>query len=347
MLLIVLGVATVLAVFWLVLLGLAETEDWRLCAYNKVFDNLLKMERLCEKHAARKKMPENATWWGRALFGGGPEKKVSAITAQNERLSQGDLKNLGIFDMPGYVALRKFAAIGKSGLHKKILSISLELYGKKHAENKSKQLLARLVSYPIVGVASALSLGAAILGLGNVVFGTAALIFGPALALVLAYSNYDELCDKANKRKEAIVRQFPGVASKLALLSASGMIIQRAWKETAYSENLELYREMQKTSDELDNLIGPEEAYGDFVSRCNTKETSKLAAAITQNLSKGNAELTAFLKSIAREAWVNRRHNAKRETEKANSKLMIPTMLLFLAILFMIMAPLIMNFSKL
>jgi hypothetical protein len=66
-----------------------------------------------------------------------------------------------------------------------------------------------------------------------------------------------------------------------------------------------------------------------------------------QNLSKGNSEIGKLLKDMAREAWQERRHLAKRDAEKANSKLMIPTMMLFLAILVMIMVPIVMNFSTL
>jgi tight adherence protein C len=104
---------------------------------------------------------------------------------------------------------------------------------------------------------------------------------------------------------------------------------------------------MRRTSEELENLVSPEAAYGGFIARCNTKETAKLAAAIMQNLSKGNAEIGRLLKDMARDAWQERRHTAKRDAEKANSMLMVPTVMLFLAILVMLMVPIAMNFSGL
>jgi len=81
------------------------------------------------------------------------------------------------------------------------------------------------------------------------------------------------------------------------------------------------------------------------MNRCNKKDTTKQASAILQNLSKSNAEIGKLLKDMAREAWQERRHTAKRDAEKANSRLMIPTMMLFLAILVMLMVPIAMNFS--
>ena len=93
--------------------------------------------------------------------------------------------------------------------------------------------------------------------------------------------------------------------------------------------------------------MDPAQAYGNFINRCNTKETTKLASAIIQSQSKGNAEIGVLLKGMAHDAWQERRHTAKRDSEAANSKLMIPTMLLFLAILVMIMVPVVSNFSAL
>jgi tight adherence protein C len=208
-------------------------------------------------------------------------------------------------------------------------------------------LVAGTLSYPILGVAVSLGIGVLVLGFGNTTAAWAIIGVGTLMILVLSYAMYDELNDQLNKRRHAIQRQFPNVVSKLALLVTSGMIMDKAWKETAGSQNLEIYREMKRTSEELDNLVSPEAAYGGFLDRCNTKETAKLASAIIQNLSKGNAEIGNLLRDMAKEAWQERRHNAKRDAEKANSKLMIPTMLLLLAILVMIMVPVAMNFSNL
>jgi tight adherence protein C len=351
MLIVVLVLATAMAMIWLILLSMITREDWIAAAYNKVLDNLTAIDKMRLKAAAkREKLTEYRGVMAvvmKLFLGGNSEKEIAKLENQNQRLQSGNLKNVGLLVMPGYVLLRRFEAIGKGNIHKTILAKSLELYGKKHAENKTKQLMAKMLSYPIVGVAFTLFLGTAILGFGNEMAGMAILGIGTILVLVLVYAMYDEVSDQANKRRDAIARQFPNMVSKLALLVTSGMIMDRAWKETAYSQELQLYREMQKTSEELDNLVSPEAAYGAFIGRCNTKETAKLASAIMQNLSKGNAEIGKLLKDLAKEAWTERRHTAKRDSEKANSKLMIPTMLLFLAILVMLMVPVAMNFSGL
>ena len=348
MLIVIMSFATALTITWLLLLGRVQRDDWISAAYSKVFDNIAAADKLRRKNAAKlekQKRYRGAAAVGIRLFSGNPEKEIKKLEAAGQDLQSGNIKGLSVFSMPGYVLQREFDLIGKGGIHKAILTKSFELYGKKHATDKSKQLLAKLLSYPLIGVALALTLGAILLGSGSATAGVAILGIGTVLILVLIYAMYDELRDRVKKRRCAITRQFPGVVSKLALLVTSGMIMDRAWKETAYSRDSELYMEMRKTAEELDNLVSPEIAYSSFINRCNTKETARLASAISQNLSKGNAEIGRLLKSMAHEAWQERRNTAKRDAEKANSKLMIPTMLLFIAILVMLMVPIAMNFS--
>jgi len=349
MLVLILIVATVLTILWLFLLARTTREDWIVIAYNKVFDNIAAAEKQrIRNNAKRAELSRSygiAAVFLKLRLSGDSEKTIRKLKSANERLQAGNLKGLAVFAAPGYVLQREFEAIGKGDMHKMIMAKSYELYGKKHAVYKAKHLLAKLLSYPVIGVSVTLSLGALFMGFGNPTAGTATLGIGSVLILVLSYAMYDELSDRVRKRRSAISRQFPNVVSKLALLVTSGMIMDRAWKETAYSQEFELYQEMRKTSEELDNLVSPEAAFSDFITRCNTKETAKLASALMQNLSKGNAEIGKLLKAMAREAWQERRHTAKREAEKANSMLMIPTMLLFLAILVMLMVPVAMNFS--
>ena len=349
MIIIILVFATLLIAAWLVLLWRATLEDWITAAYCKVFDNISRIEKLQARDKAKReklsKIHGIASVGLKLLPGGDSKKKIGKLERASARLKEGDLKSLGALALPGYVLQREFTAIGKGGLHKSIMNKSFELYGKKHAANKTKSILAKLLSYPVIGVAVTLILGALLLGAGAGTAGTAVIALGSVLVLVLVYAIYDELSDLVKKRRKTIGKQFPNVVSKLALLVTSGMIMDRAWKVTAYSHESEMYQEMRKTSEELDNLVSPEAAYSGFINRCNTKETAKLASAIMQNLSKGNAEIGRLLKDMAREAWQERRHTAKRDAEKANSKLMIPTMLIFIAILIMLMVPIAMNFS--
>lgn len=343
--------ATVLTVFWLALLSMIKPEDWVAAAYAQVVDDRIEAERLRrrdEERAAELAQYHGVTARVMGLFlGGSSEKKIKKLDRQSQDLQDGYLGSLNIFAMPGYVLLRKVNAIGHGTVHKAILEKYTELYGRKYAPNKAKQLLAKLLSYAIIGVAASLTLGGLITAVSGGMLGLFITLMGTVIAAVLVYAMYDEVGDRVNKRRAAIARQFPNVVSKLALLVTSGMIMDRAWRETAESQNGELYHEMRLTAEELSNLVEPTAAYTNFINRCSTKETTKLASAIIQNQTKGNAEIGVLLRGMSHEAWQERRHTAKRDSEAANSKLMIPTMLLFVAILVMIMVPVALNFSNL
>ena len=343
--------ATSAAVFWLFLLGSVTQEDWITAAKCTISNKLTAIDKEQRKTVAKEKALSGYTGITacliKVLHKGSSGKKVSKLHMEIRAIQEGNFKAISMFFMPGFVLMRKYENVGKSVFYKTILSKQNELHGKKHAPYKAKDLLAKMLSYPLIGVALILMIGSVLLSTGHRTVGFATILAGTLLVLVLTYALYDDLNSGVVKRQESIARHFPGAVSKLALLVTSGMIMARAWKETAVSHSSELYLEMKNASDELDNLMSPEAAYGGFISRCNTKETAKLASSIVQNLSKGNAEIGSLLNELAKDAWLERRHSAKRDAERANSKLMIPTMILFISILFMLMVPIAMNFSVL
>jgi tight adherence protein C len=354
---IILILATILLTAWLFLLSRANIDDWKMAAYNKFYENCVLMEKI---ESERKEMLAKLSMYKgvastgirlliktRLLVSGNSAKKIEKLKKKNLSLQSGNLGKVNFFAIPGYVLQREFEAIGKSQFYGAIVKRSAELFGKKHSVQKAMHLLAKLISYAAIFAALSLAIGAVAMRVGNMVFGVAVMGASIALVLVLTYAMYDDLNDRVKKRQVMIRKELPNVTSKLALLVTSGMIMDKAWKLTAYSRELDLYREMRQTSEEMDNLVSPETALANFINRCNTKETAKLAGAIMQNLSKGNAQIGRLLKEMAYEAWQERRHKAKRDAEKANSKLMIPTMMLFLAILIMLMVPIIMSFSGL
>jgi tight adherence protein C len=349
--------ATLILAAWLLVLRRATIDDWKIAAYNRVYDNLSLIDKLelgQKEMLARLEMYKGIASMGiriltkiRLLLSGNTTKKIEKLKRKNNSLRSGDLGRINLFVIPGYVLQREFKAIGKGQVHAAILKNYTELCGKKHSAQRAAHLFAKLISYAAIFVTVSLAVGAIAMRVGNMVFGAAVMGLSIVLVLVLVYAMFDDLNESVKKRRVLISKEFPNVVSKLALLVTSGMIMDKAWKLTALSREHELYREMRQTSEEMDNLVSPEAALGNFISRCNTKETAKLAGVIIQNLSKGNAQIGKLLKEMAHEAWLERRHKAKRDAEKANSKLMIPTMMLFLAILIMLMVPIVMSFSGL
>lgn len=165
------------------------------------------------------------------------------------------------------------------------------------------------------------------------------LLFGGILAwLVMWY--IDELFnDKLEERQNQLISDFPQMLSKMTLLVNSGMMVRDAWKKIASTSDRALYKEMQTTVLEIQNGVTELEAYKNFADRCSIKEIRRFSATMTQTLQKGNSEIALFLKSMADEMWEEKKHIVKRKGEAANSKLLIPTAMIFVGILIMIMVP--------
>ena len=81
------------------------------------------------------------------------------------------------------------------------------------------------------------------------------------------------------------------------------------------------------------------------MKRCNNKYTTKLATAIIQNLSKGNSEIVSFFRQLNEESWSEHRHGSRRMSEKIQSKLFVPTMLMFAGILILVIVPVLSGFK--
>lgn len=181
----------------------------------------------------------------------------------------------------------------------------------------------------------------AVLGaLGN---SAAALFFGLVLAALLMWYLEEVMNDQLNERRDELLADMPQMLSKLTLLVNSGMILREAWSKTAQGGNRELYKEMQITMQEMSNGTADLDAYRNFADRCAIKEIRRFSSTMIQNMQKGNAEISYFLKEMADEMWEEKKHLVKRKGEAANSKLLLPIGMIFVGILIMIMVPAFVN----
>lgn len=223
----------------------------------------------------------------------------------------------------------------RKGARKRIKEIS-EIYGKKYAEyyyyiiNGAKWTYGFTVLV-FFSVLSALSGSAE------------AMLLGVLLAGLLMWYMEELMNDRLEERREELLSTMPQMLSKLTLLVNSGMIAREAWNKVAYGSEGVLYEEMRLTVKEMQNGVSELDAYKNFADRCSLKEIRRFASTMVQNLSKGNAELVYFLKEMSDEMWEEKKHLVKRKGEAANSKLLMPTVMIFVGILIMIIVPAFMN----
>ncbi len=222
----------------------------------------------------------------------------------------------------------------KSDASRKKIKLMSEVYGKKYAEYYYYVSVGGKITY-VVTVLPVIFL------LALLANNPVALLFGAALAVIFVWYMNESFKDKLTARREEILAQFPQVLSKMTLLVNSGMLLRDAWNLIANQSDTVLFQEMQLTATQLDNGVSEAAAYREFAERCGIKEVRKFASMIIQGLEKGAAELTMFLKDMADELWMEKRNMVKQKGEKANSKLLVPTVIIFIGILFMIMAPIV------
>lgn len=346
---VIMGIGTVLLIFWIFLLLSVTVTDIQASAYAKIVTsqkNIEKLQRKGRENEAKLDRYDGILYFVMSQFWiSDYSKKISSIQRKMQNLLHSRFSGVSIIPTCGHVLVRKSNNIRSSQFYRTMLTNFSELNGRKHACQLCDHLMASVISTVLLGVGLIFVFASIKFAARDARMGITLLTVGSCLVFLLAYAFCNEVTSSVRLRRESILRQFPNIVSKLALLVTSGIIMERAWKETAESGEGELYDEMKKTALELENLVAPLTAYGEFINRCQTKETSKLASAIMQNTTKGNTEIGNVLQEMAADAWVERRHLAKRDSEAANAKMMIPTFMLFLTILCLIMVPIAMNFS--
>lgn len=221
------------------------------------------------------------------------------------------------------------------GERKRRQNIAL-IYGEKHSEY-----------YLRVNAAERFTLALLILTAGLALYGLTseiAIVFVVALFSFVAYYYVGTLPEETLKKKTGnILNQFADVVSKLALLVNAGMILKEAWIKVSETGEGELYQEMRRAVDQMNNGVAEVDAYTEFGARCTSPEIKKFTSTIVQGLVKGNRELVEMIKQQSREIWEAKRHRVKQEGEKAASKLLIPICIMFVGVLIMIIVPIFAN----
>jgi len=166
-----------------------------------------------------------------------------------------------------------------------------------------------------------------------------AVFLGGILAFLLMWYVEELMNDQLEERRDSLLADMPQMLSKLTLLVNSGMILRDAWKKVAFGEDRVLYKEMRETVQEMQNGVAEIDAYRNFADRCSIKQARRFSSTMIQNMQKGNREISYFLKEMSDEMWEEKKHLVKRKGEAANSKLLIPTTMIFVGILIMIMVP--------
>lgn len=241
----------------------------------------------------------------------------------------------------GFNLLKIFKFEYKNDAAHKLRENVVILYGERYADYYMRVMYAQKISICYL----VFTIGCAISSLAEgtdklVIFGLVAVVCG---VLFVYFSKLPS--DNIKKRSEKFMDEFPNAVSTIALLVNSGMILREAWREVSMSGNSELYKEMRKVNEEMENGVSEIDALYNFAARCVTPDIKKFTAFIVQGLEKGSKDLADALRMQTDELWHIKKQNTIRRGELASSKLMIPLMIMFAGILVIVMGPIMTNLA--
>ncbi len=102
--------------------------------------------------------------------------------------------------------------------------------------------------------------------------------------------------------------------------------------EPVYEEVLRTFREMESGMTQL-------EAFENFGKRIRLAQYRKCASLLAQNVRKGTGELIAALGHEAENAFEERKAAAKRKGEEAQTRLLIPMLMMLGVVMILILVP--------
>jgi tight adherence protein C len=184
---------------------------------------------------------------------------------------------------------------------------------------------------------------------------------GPAVLLAGILFAAISIClviRKAEREKEErdalLLRDYPGMISKLVLLSDAGLSLKRSLEQLSddYRRRYrqkgvirpgyeEIYRILEDTSRGKTEL----EAYRAMAGRSRLPEYKALSNVLVQTQTKGGREMMAFLEKESEEADAARRKRARAAGEEAGTKLLFPMVVMLGIVMTILLLPALLSFS--
>lgn len=172
------------------------------------------------------------------------------------------------------------------------------------------------------------------------------LLFIIVIAIIYT-QRYTDIEKQSKKRRESIVREFPYFISKFVLLLNAGLVVSTALKKI--SEDYERYTNDQDKKPLYEDLVKMEERIHSsnasltlelrrYAECSGLKELMRFAAIVSDNLDKGSM-LAEKLEAEGSLLWHNRKKKAEELGKLAETKLVLPLMVLLLVLIMITIAP--------
>lgn len=177
------------------------------------------------------------------------------------------------------------------------------------------------------------------------------LVCGFLLALsvflpVLVYYLYFEKLDECRKqRREEARKRYTEFITKLSLMIVAGIPVRQAWErlwkeyKKSHGERYVLTEELYVTCQELNYGTPESVAYEAFGDRVGVVAYQRMAAILTQNVTKGMQNIRQVLLQEAKEVMAEERMEIKIRGEQTGTKLLLPMMGYLILIFVVLLVP--------
>lgn len=175
------------------------------------------------------------------------------------------------------------------------------------------------------------------------------ILAGTLLAATAIFFFQDkDLRDLVEKKKREERRSYPEILQKLTLYLEAGLTVRSAFcritedyekERKCGGRSQEAYEEMLIATREIHMGVPEGTAYENFGKRTGIREYIRLSTLLMQNLKKGSSTLLKQLKEEAAQAEELRMQNARKLSEEATTKLLLPMVMLLVVVMVMIMVP--------
>ncbi len=149
-------------------------------------------------------------------------------------------------------------------------------------------------------------------------------------------------------RTQRIRQSFPLFAGEVGILVGAGCSLRNAFKRLSLDYEKQrkgsmrrdpLMEEVRKVSLEMEEGASMREALEHFSDRIHLRDVRRFVSLLNQNLRRGDENLLIRLNELTEEVWEKRKKEVREKTEEADTKLLIPLMMMLAVILMIVLAP--------
>ena len=156
-----------------------------------------------------------------------------------------------------------------------------------------------------------------------------------------------DLHEQTLERKRSLKMAYPGILNKFVLYMGAGLTVRGSFLKVAndYRKGMQTggkniaYEEMLYSCNELSTGVSEGLVYERFGKRSGLQEYTRFATMLGQNLKKGNSALLVRLREESEKAMAEDLQFRKKLGEEAETKLLIPMIMMLGIVMLLVMIP--------